>query len=256
MNHTQTNFKFDGTARDLFFIYLKNFFFTIITLGIYSFWARVNTKKYLYERTMWEEGRFAYHATGKELLLGFLKGLLIMLPVFIIPYALLLIFVVPNHPNAIYVFFAYFYLLLFISLPYLICGSQRFALARTSWNNVRFHFEGTGKELAKSYFKWLLLTIVTFGIYFAWAQAKLQAYLIQKSFVGSEKFDFKGKGDELFWIYFKGTLLSIITLGVYSFWYLNKLNKYVYENTLLQGKSIRYSVTGGCNLSQPSEQFL
>lgn len=52
--HTVINgrrLKFDGKGGQLFGNYIKWFFFTIITLGIYSFWLSINMKKWVVKHT-------------------------------------------------------------------------------------------------------------------------------------------------------------------------------------------------------------
>src|SRR3974377_559745 len=64
---------FHGSGGSLFGIHLVNTFLTIITLGIYYFWAKVRVRRYLLSESEFEGDRFAYHGTGQELFIGFLK---------------------------------------------------------------------------------------------------------------------------------------------------------------------------------------
>ncbi|WP_125179568.1 DUF898 family protein, partial [Leptospira ellisii] len=76
---TENRFAVDAKGEELFLIYLKNIFFTIITIGIYYFWAKVNTQKFLFRHVSFRGQRFDYHGTGKENFIGFLKGMGIVL---------------------------------------------------------------------------------------------------------------------------------------------------------------------------------
>lgn len=58
-------FIYHGKVGKLFVIWFTNVLFTLLTLGIYFFWARVRTKKYFYENTSFDGKYFGYHATGK-----------------------------------------------------------------------------------------------------------------------------------------------------------------------------------------------
>ncbi len=60
-------FAFDGHGREMFLIMLTNFIFTVFTFGIYSFWGRVKTRKYIWSHIMFENDRLEYLGTGKEL---------------------------------------------------------------------------------------------------------------------------------------------------------------------------------------------
>ena len=64
---------FHGRAGTLFAFYVVNLFLTIITLGVYYFWARVKIRAYLLSQTEFDGDRFTWHGTGKELLVGFIK---------------------------------------------------------------------------------------------------------------------------------------------------------------------------------------
>ena len=71
---TDLNFDFKGKGSDLFFIYIVNILLTIVTLGIYSFWARVNVTKFIYQHIFFKGHSFDYHATGWEKFIGFCSG--------------------------------------------------------------------------------------------------------------------------------------------------------------------------------------
>ena len=69
------SFAFRGSGGELFKITIVNFLLTIVTLGIYYFWGRTRVRQYIYSQTEFEGDRFVYHGTGKELLIGWLKGM-------------------------------------------------------------------------------------------------------------------------------------------------------------------------------------
>ena len=63
-------FDFTGNAKEWFGIWIVNLLLSIVTLGIYSAWAKVRHKKYFYNHTYVEGRNFDYHATGKQILIG------------------------------------------------------------------------------------------------------------------------------------------------------------------------------------------
>jgi uncharacterized membrane protein YjgN (DUF898 family) len=137
-------FKFTGSGFEYFKIWIVNILLTIITLGIYYPWAKVRNNRYLYANSILEEKNFEYHATGKQLFFGYLiaVGLFILYKVlenfFPIESIILLILFV-------------------IIIPWLIWRSMKFNLNVTSFNNVRFKFDG---KLKKSYIIFLALPII------------------------------------------------------------------------------------------------
>ncbi len=135
-----TPFRFTGHGSHYFRIWIVNLIFTILTLGIYSAWAKVRTRRYFLANT-WFGGSFDYHATPKMVL----KDRSIVLGV-----ALSCVVAAGLQPGI-----AGALLLLFlVAAPWLLWRSLRFDLAMTSYRNVRFGFDGTLKE---AYVVFLLL---------------------------------------------------------------------------------------------------
>src|SRR5712691_10481567 len=69
--------RFHGVGGTLFGIHIVNVLLTLVTLGVYYFWAKTRVRQYLFGQTEIAGDRFAYHGNGKELLLGTLKAALI-----------------------------------------------------------------------------------------------------------------------------------------------------------------------------------
>ena len=63
-------FEFRGTAAEYFRIWLVNIALTILTLGIYSAWAKVRTKRYFYGNTFLGGENFEYHASPLSILIA------------------------------------------------------------------------------------------------------------------------------------------------------------------------------------------
>ncbi|NNN44935.1 MULTISPECIES: YjgN family protein [unclassified Vibrio] len=124
--------QFKGQGGEFFGIWIVNILLSIITLGIYSAWAKVRTKRYFYGNTFISGDNFEYHATPMQLLKGRLVALVI-----------LLVWVVSNSvfPPLSIVLLVLFYL----ALPWLLWSHARFDSAMTSYRNVRFAFNGSLK---------------------------------------------------------------------------------------------------------------
>ena len=78
--HNSRDFIFKGNAKEWFGIWIVNLLLSIVTLGIYSAWAKVRTKKYFYGNTFVDGRNFDYHATGGQIL----KGRLIIIAAIIV----------------------------------------------------------------------------------------------------------------------------------------------------------------------------
>lgn len=123
-------FQFTGTANEWFGIWIVNLMLSIVTIGIYSAWAKVRTKKYFYNHTFVEGRNFDYHATGGQIF----KGRLIVLAALIV-YQVLLTAVPPLG--------LLLSLALLLAFPWLILRSMMFNARMSSFSNVRFGFDGT-----------------------------------------------------------------------------------------------------------------
>ena len=68
---------FHGVGGTLFGIHIVNVFLTIVTLGIFYFWGKARVRRYLWSQMAIAGDRFAFHGTGREMLIGFLKAMLL-----------------------------------------------------------------------------------------------------------------------------------------------------------------------------------
>jgi uncharacterized membrane protein YjgN (DUF898 family) len=234
---------FHGAGGSLFGIHIVNTFLTIITLGIYSFWGRVRVRSYLLSETEFEGDRFAYHGTGRELLNGYLKAML----VFGIPLALLNF--VPDLLDLGVVVkiaagvLAYGIILVFV--PLAMVGARRYRLSRTSWRGIRFSFRGRVADFMKLFVGGALLTPITLGLYYPFFDTKRYAFMTSHSHLGNRKFDFDGTGRDLFGSYALALLLFLPTLGLYWFWFLAKKQRYFWDHTSCGVARFHSTVTGG-----------
>ncbi len=244
---TINRLSFVGKGGELFKIYLVNIFLTILTFGIYNFWARVNVQKFIYRNTLFMDEPFEYHATGMERLLGFLKALMLLIPGGIIVgliYMLISHLADPQIAYLVVVLTAY--LLFFLLLPFIIVGSRKFRLGRSSWHNVRFRFKGKVRPLFGILLKNVFFSIITLGFYIPWAMVNMQRYIIENSCYGSECFQFTGNGKDYFKMFLKVALLYLPTAGLYLFWYQANMIKYQWNHTVSSsGVKLHSNITGG-----------
>jgi len=198
---------FWGRGRTLFGIFIINTFYTLLTLGIYSFWGRVRIRQFLSSQTSFAKIRFSYHGTGQELLKGWSKALV----VFGVPYGFLSLVpimweqVPPWIPNALAV------MMVFCFIPIAVVGSHRYRLSRTALGAIRFSFRGHVKDYVKIWFTGTFLTFITAGIYYPFFENTRRAFLTTHTYLGNRHFTYNGTGMALLGIY--GKALALI-LGV------------------------------------------
>ena len=73
-------FEFTGRAGEYFKIWIVNILLTFLTLGIYSAWAKVRTRRYFYGNTFLQDSSFEYLADPLKIL----KGRLIVFGFFVL----------------------------------------------------------------------------------------------------------------------------------------------------------------------------
>jgi uncharacterized membrane protein YjgN (DUF898 family) len=236
-------FFFYGTGGALFGIQIVNILLTILTLGIYYFWGKVRVRSYLLSQTEFAGDRFAYHGTGKELLMGFLKAVLL----FWVPILGLLVGteILEASPVVKAAAKGLAYILLFVFIPVAMVGARRYRLSRTSWRGIRFSFRGRVIDFIKLFIGGSLLTGITLGLYYPFFDTRRYAFMASHSYFGSQRFHFDGRGRDLFGSYLLALLLTLPTLGLYWFWFQAKKHRYFWEQTSLGQARFRSTVTGG-----------
>ncbi|BCL68426.1 YjgN family protein [Vibrio nigripulchritudo] len=126
-------FKFEGEGSEFFGIWIVNILLSVITLGIYSAWAKVRTNQYFYGNTKLDNDGFEYHAKPMQILKG-----RIVAAVCLVAWSI---------SNQFFPIVSSVLILAFlVILPWLAWSNARFDAAMTSYRNVHFSFAGTLKE--------------------------------------------------------------------------------------------------------------
>jgi uncharacterized membrane protein YjgN (DUF898 family) len=245
---------FAGKGGELFGIQVVNFFLTIVTLGIYKFWGKTRVRNYLWSQTELEGDRFAYHGTGKELMIGFSKVMLL----FALPVMLLNVLPKIMGPNSIMRFVTpvLTFAMVMAILPMAFVGFRRYLLSRTSWRGIRFSFRGQVKDFAVLFLGGAILTVITLGLYYPFFDVRRQAFMVNNAYFGNRSFKFDGNGRDLFKPFLVALLLSIPTLGISWVWFMAARQRYLWEHTRLDDVRFNSTVTAGGLLGLYLSNFL
>lgn len=222
----QLEFKGDGTA--FFGILLVNWILTILTLGFYYPWARAKQLQYTYSHTTLNNDSFSFSGTGAEIFKGFIK----LVGIYLLVMVAFFLFV--RYAEAPILGAVLLYLVIFAFIPVIIHGSFRYRMSRTSYRGIRFGYRGDRKELTVQFFRDLLFTVLTLGIYSSWLSMNLRAYTHRHIRFGDVEFSNEASGSEYFLLNLKGYLLTLVTLGIYSFWWQKDIFNYYIDNMKLQ----------------------
>lgn len=193
----QSQFKVHVKRKTLFWMLIKYGFLTIITLGIYRFWAKTKIRRYLWSTVEFSGDRFEYHGTAKELFIGFLIALVVLVPLSI-ANNLISTAIQTNENISVQIIYsiAFVSVVLFL-FEYAFYRMRRYQLTRTSWRSIRFGLEGSAANYALIATLWTYSLVFTLGMtypfFVAWRNRK---FLNQSSF-GNSNFICGLKGADL-----------------------------------------------------------
>ena len=188
-----TPVSFTGNRGEFFRLVARGALLELVTVGFYRFWLTTDIRRYLWTNTQIEGDGAEYTGRAKELLIGFLIALAILVPVY------LAYFLVGLEAERIKAFasiplVAFFYLF----GQFAIYRARRYRLTRTVWRGVRFWMSGSGWIYALRASLWGLLMIVTLGLALPWRAAALERYKMRHSYYGDLQGSFEGRGWEFF----------------------------------------------------------
>lgn len=194
-------FEFTGSGGEYFRIWIVNILLTLLTLGIYSAWATVRTKRYLYGNTRVMGSGFEFHAAPMTIL----KGRLLVVAV--LACVILLGSINPAFQGLAIV-------ALFPLVPFLIVRSRVFNAVNSSWRNVRFNFDRNYGESYKVYMFWPMLTPFTLGLLAPYVSYRRNRFLVTNSALGRQHFSFHseigGFYARMFGVFFLGVGVVVV----------------------------------------------
>jgi uncharacterized membrane protein YjgN (DUF898 family) len=200
-------FTFTGSGGEYFRIWIVNLLLTIVTLGIYSAWAKVRRMRYFYGSTQLAGSSFEYHGEALKIL----KGRLIALAL-IIPYSIA--------SNSSPILAVVFLIVFFIALPFIVVTSRRFQTRMSSWRNIRFGFTGRYGQAAWVYLGLAILIPLTLGLIVPYMMYARQQFLLGNATFGTTQVEFNAKPGRYYLLYLLGiaTLIgTFVAAGVFAF---------------------------------------
>jgi len=234
---------FLGEGGTLFGIYITNILLTILTVGFYSFWGKVRVRRYLMSHTEFDDDRFAYHGTGKEMLIGFLKAILFLVfPIVLLNVLPELVGTKGSIKIAAQVLTSG---IVMVFIPVAMVGARRYRLSRTSWRGIRFSFRGNASDFIKIFFIGSFLTVISLGLYYPFFDTQRHKFMVSQTYFGNQKFYFDGNGREMLGPFLLALVLTIPTLGLCWFWFLARRQRFLWGHTSFSTVRFRSTVTGG-----------
>jgi uncharacterized membrane protein YjgN (DUF898 family) len=150
-NQRHSAFRFHGTWQEFARIAFANMLLTVVTLGIYRFWATTRERQYLWSKTDFIDERLEWTGRGSELFIGFIMVFfLIGLPFIVIQLITQGLIFRGETVIAGVVTLAMFGLLFYLTgVAYF--RALRYRLSRTYWRGIRGGSDDPGFQYGLSY---------------------------------------------------------------------------------------------------------
>ncbi|RXZ38169.1 DUF898 domain-containing protein [Oxalobacteraceae bacterium CAVE-383] len=189
-------FTFSGRGSEYFRIWIVNLLLTLVTLGIYSAWAKVRRTRYLYDNTSVAGSSFDYHGNP----IAILKGRII---------AIVLIALYHLGPRIS----AWAGILVFVGaaaiLPWLIWKSLQFKLHNSSYRGIRFGLRGSLGSAYKVFLLYPVLTAFSLYLLMPFAHQRIKRFQHNASRFGNASFSFHATVGSFYKLYLTSWGLAI-----------------------------------------------
>lgn len=204
----------------------KNYFLTLVTLGVYRFWAATRLRRYLWSNIQVGGDGLEYTGTGRELFLGFLVAMAVILP-------LSIVYVVANrlslgNPTVAGTLHALYFLALFVFLQVALFRSRRYRLSRTAWRGIRAGQTGSTWHYLGLYLGYGVLTVITLSLALPWMNVALERYKLNNTWFGDHEIRVEARGRDLLWRWLVVMAFVIVPVAVAILPNLNALLHPVY----------------------------
>jgi uncharacterized membrane protein YjgN (DUF898 family) len=183
--------RFVGRVKVFWFLLARGAVLLMFTLGLYRFWLTTDIRRYLWSNTQIGDETFEYTGTARELLLGFLIAIAILVPLYA---AFFLLTLAPGE--------GIWSLLSVVVLTFLgqyaVYRARRYRLTRTVYRGVRFGQTGSPWRYSICAVLWWTLIVLTLGLAYPFAQCQLEQFKMRHTFFGSLPGRFEGSAWRLF----------------------------------------------------------
>lgn len=169
------NFRFTGEGGEYFRIWIVNLCLSILTLGIYSAWAKVRREQYFHRNLQLDGSGFEYHAKPTVILKGR-----------IIAFMMLALFSGSQHlGGAVH---GVVFLCLMLAFPWLVVRTMRFRAINTSYRGLRFGFDATYGQAFKVFLGYGILVPLSLGLAFPLYYRQMRKFVIDHARFGTTPF--------------------------------------------------------------------
>jgi uncharacterized membrane protein YjgN (DUF898 family) len=189
--------EFTGNAGEYFKIWIVNIALTVVTLGIYSPWAKVRKLRYFYGNTAVEGGHFDYHAKPMAILIGRIIAVSMLFVYYLLSQ---------YEPVAGLVLIAIIILL----IPVLVVRANVFQLRNTSYHGLRFNFQRNYKDSFIVFYGGVLIALFSLGLAVPSVIYMRNKFFANNAGYGQTLFEFGGRQGEFYAIFWRSVGLALL----------------------------------------------
>jgi uncharacterized membrane protein YjgN (DUF898 family) len=189
----------------------------LVTAGFYRFWLATDIRRHLWANTLIDGDAAEYTGRGKELLIGFLFAMAILVPIYLV------YFWIGIEVERFKEFASFPLILAFYAFgQFATYRARRYRLTRTVWRGVRFWMDGSGWAYAWRAVLWGFFVALTLGLALPWREAALERYKMRHSHYGDLQGEFTGSASEFFkraWWLWLATPFALVLFPLFPFVY-------------------------------------
>jgi uncharacterized membrane protein YjgN (DUF898 family) len=194
----ESAFNVEGDWKEFLPIALTNLLLTVVTLGIYRFWAKARERRYLWSRTRFIDETLEWTGTGKEMFIGFLLVFLVLLPVFFAAQFAIQALAARGEVGIATLLLLALYGFVFYMVGVAQFRALRYRLTRSWWHGIRGGSDDGGWTYGWQFMWKSFAGFFIFGLLVPWSMTQLWNDRWNKMSFGQHEFDARADTDGLF----------------------------------------------------------
>jgi uncharacterized membrane protein YjgN (DUF898 family) len=209
--------EFRGSAHEYFRIWIVNLCLTLLTLGLFSPWAKVRKKRYYYSHTILDGTPFQYLGQPIPILKGRLIAAVLFSAYFLASH--FFHFMLP-----------YVLIPALIAAPWMLMRSMAFNARYSAFRNMTFNFDANYQTAARAVFEWAVSPVFVGAMLLNWWErpkvavwlfvfcaamfpfwmCTLRTFLVKNTSFGGKSGEFTASCRAYGWIYFSAAVLVFL----------------------------------------------
>lgn len=250
-NENDLRFEFLGSTQEYFKIWIVNLSLNLLTIGIYSPWAKVRKKRYFYSHTALDGTSFQYLGQPIPILYGRLVAVALFLAYYLSSHlfkTILPFVVIPGLALA----------------PWILIRSAAFNTRYSAYRNITFNFSTSYGAAAKAVYSWAVVPIFvtlislnawerpiliavlagTCALFYPLWNRSIRTFLVCNSSYGGKNAKFASSRREFYGVYIVAAVFPIIVTAGYGVLVAIMMFHHFFEPALIKWMGIIASYSG------------